>query len=200
MNEPNDIERAARGAWRSQTLNAPQLTVQFVRHQADRLDQDRRREMRIIWAALGACLLLTVTIIANPHGAIVNPMSQTLGLASVLLLAGCAYLVYELSRRSRAATAQVDGLVENLSAYRSELRNRRDLYRHGWRWSIWPMLPALSVIFVGGGLYDDRPGKLWRYGACAVLAIVGTALGIIHYRRKGDELQRELDALDSLGA
>ena len=67
------------------------------------------------------------------------------------------------------------------------------------RWSIWPFVPALIVVFIGGGLYDDRPGKLWRYGASAVVAIVGTALGLIHYRHKGEQFQRELDALADMG-
>jgi len=198
MNEPNDNERAARGVWLSQALDAPQLTVQFVRYQADRLDRDRRRQMHVAWSALAAGIVLTATILMNPHGAISHSMTATLGWASAALLSGCAYLIYQLGQRSRAVSPQIDGVVASLSAYRTELRRRRDLYHDVWRWSIWPILPALLVVFVGGGLYDDRPGKLWRYGACVVVAVIGLGLGTIHYRRKGDQFQRELDALASM--
>lgn len=198
MNESDHNEQAARAAWRSQSLDAPQLSVQFVRHQAERLDWDRRREIRIAWGALAACLLLTAVAILNPHGGLVNAMTQTLRLTSVLLLLGCAYLLYQLRQRSRSVSGQADGVVGSLSAYRCELLKRRDLYRHSWRWSIWPILPALLAIFVGGGLFDDRPGKLGRYGLCALVAVIGSAVGIFHYRRKADQFQRELDALASM--
>lgn len=198
MNESNDNEQAAKAAWRSQALDAPQLTLQFVRHQADRLDRDRRREMHIAWGSLAACIVLIATILLNPHGAVTDSMTQTLRLTGVALLAGCAYQLYQLNQRSRAVSAQMDGLVTCLVAYRTELRRRRALYHDAWRWSIWPILPALLVVFVGGGPYDDRPGKLWRYGACTVIAVIGFGLGTIHYRRKGDQLQHELEALTSM--
>lgn len=41
-------------------------------------------------------------------------------------------------------------------------------------------------------------GKLWRYGLGALVAAIGLTVGIIHYRRKGDQFQRELDALASM--
>jgi hypothetical protein len=114
------------------------------------------------------------------------------------LLLGCGYLLYQLRQRSRSISTQADGLVESLSAYRCELLKRRDLYRHSWRWSTWPILPALLVVFVGGGLFDDRPGKLWRYGLGALVAVIGSAAVIFYYRRKGDQFQRELGALASM--
>lgn len=198
MNEPNDNDRAARAAWRSQAQEVPQLTAQFVRNQADRLDRDRKREMLTAWSALAVCIVLIATLLLNPYGAIISSMTQTLRLASVALLSCCAYLLYQLSRRSRPVSAPIDGLAASLSAYRTELRRRRDLYHDAWRWSIWPILPTLLVVFVGGGLYDDRPGKLWRYGACAVIAAIGLGLGTIHYRHKGNQFQRELDAIASM--
>jgi hypothetical protein len=197
MNELDDEGRAARNVWQSQVLLAPRLTVQFVQHQSDRLDADRRREVRIGWAGLGACVLLVAALMWNPLG-VVSAMTDTLRLTAVLLLLACAYLIHQLHQRSRTVSAQVEGVVGSLAAYRCELRRRRDLYHDAWKWSIWPALPALGVIFSGGALYDDRPGKLWRYGLCAVVAVIGIGLGIIHYRHKGDQFQRELDALASL--
>ena len=197
MNEIDDQGRAARDAWRSQAVEAPRLTVKFLQHQADRLDAERRREIYLGWAGSAACVLLFATLCLNPHG-MVGSMTPTLRVSAVLLLLGCAHLVYQLHRRIHAVSAPLEGVIASLAAYRSELRRRRDFYRDAWRWSGLPTVPVLAVIFIGGGLYDDRPGKLWRYGLSAIVAVVGIGFGIIHYRRKGDQFQRELDALASL--
>lgn len=197
MNELDDEGRAARNVWQSQVLTAPRLTTQFVQHQSDRLDADRRREIRIGWAGIGACVLLVAAVMLNPLD-VATSMTDTLRLTAVLLLFASAYLIYQLHQRSHTVSAQVEGVIGSLAAYRAELCRRRDLYRDAWKWSLWPVLPALAVVFIGGALHDDRPGKLWRYGLSAVVAVIGIGLGIIHYRRKGDQFQRELDALASL--
>lgn len=185
--------------WQSQPLDAPRISLEYVRHQAEKLNSDVRRENYLIRIVAIVCaVLLVLLVILKPSDP--PPIAFTrvsLG-GAFLLLFGVIYTAFEVRRRGRVlAIGKEEGVVRGLEAYSIELRRRRD-YCLDWQWSIWPIAPAVVVMLVGGILYDQRPNKVIRYGLVSVGCVVGTLLGALRVRRKGRKYQRELDALATL--
>ncbi len=63
------------------------------------------------------------------------------------MLAGTAYVVVQLYRRSRPlALPEELGLMGSVEFYRRELVRQRDLLRSVWSWYLAPLAPGLLVI------------------------------------------------------
>lgn len=186
--------------WQSQPVEAPRISLEFVRHQVEKLNSDIRRKhrLRYVIAIMSTALVVQA---AFWHSPVQQPESftQVLRLAAVLFLLGMVYVISQMRRRGKVVAAQKDEkVVQSLDAYRTELQRRRDYYLGAWRWSLWPIVPTIIVILVGGVLYDQRPNKLIRYALTAVWCVVAMLLGLWCQRREGQKYQCELDALASL--
>lgn len=130
-----------------------------------------------------------------------SAMGYVTRIGLVLAVLGALWLGWEVRRRrSKLITRSDESVQQSLDAYRAELQRRRDYYLDSWRWSLWPMLPSLLVLLAGGALYDTRPNAPMHYLVATVLAVAFTLLGVWHYRRKGHDYQRELDALGTLNS
>src|SRR5258708_32429949 len=88
--------------------------------------------------------------------------------------------------------------MQSLHAYRTALERRRDHYSSAWRWSFWPVIPSVIIVFGGGLLFDERPGKWLRYSLSAVVCAVAFLCAAWVSWRKSAGFQREIDALETL--
>jgi hypothetical protein len=200
MSDITEEKHVGSTVWQSQPSDAPRISLEFVRHQAEQLNSAWRWEQR---KGIGATIATVVFLIvlAFPPRFFPKDWAFLWSLrAGVFLLTGAAvYLLFSKRRRGRLVTADNDiSVVHTLDAVRSELQRRRDYYLGNWRWSIWPVIPAMVVVFVGTALYDPRPGKLIRVFGVLGGALVATLLEALYKNGKGRKYQRELDALASL--
>jgi uncharacterized membrane protein YdjX (TVP38/TMEM64 family) len=184
-----------------QVILAPRISLDFVRHQAEKLNSRWRLEMRVMFLAFVATIVVLVAALVLPPSPAMNIRGFVWAVraGSFLLMTGAAYVWFEARRRGQLLTlSRHEGVVHTLDAYRSELQRRRNYYLSAWRWSAWPVIPAGVVTLGGAGLYDPRPGKWVRVAVVIGLAIVFIVLVVLHDQGKGRKYQRELDALASL--
>ncbi|MGC3980883.1 MAG: hypothetical protein QM808_06480 [Steroidobacteraceae bacterium] len=188
--------------WQSQPLAAPRVSLEFVQHQAEKLNADFRYECYVMYAVtMLSAVVLLMNFLQLPFQSDLSSSSSVLvgRLGSALMLLGSIYITLQVRRRGKILLAgQDEKVVHSLGAYRIELQRRRDYCFGAWSWSIWPMMPAVAVYWLGGLLYDARPDKLVRYGLMLAVWFVVALLGSWHYYRKGKKFQRELDAVATL--
>jgi hypothetical protein len=199
MSNHNEERNMGSALWQSQELEAPRISLKYVRHQATKLNLGRRRDLGLMYTVIGVIVFLVGTVFLLPN-ARAHALVIVLQVSTLLLLAGSAYLTMQMRQRQKPLSiADGEKVVTSLEAYRVELKRRRDLYAYFGTWrSLWPMLPAFAVIFIGGIAYDPLPHKLARWCSGGLLAVIGIPLGLLHNRRKQFEIQSELDALETL--
>lgn len=198
MNEQHEGSNMGRSAWQSQTLDAPPISLAFVHRQVEKLNFDFEQHATITYLSVALCVIVSLVSMLKPM-----PSGDAMGyvnrIGAVFAALGALELARQVwRRRSKLAARTDESILQSLQAYRAELQRRRDYYLDMWRWSLWPMLPSLCTIIIGGLIYDDRPRAGLTYALLIVFAVVVTLLGVWHYRRKGDGFQRELEALDTL--
>jgi hypothetical protein len=204
MNSPTEEKNVSNAVWQSQALESPRISLQYVRHQAEKLNSDVRRELRLAYIgtissalALGLFVFPSASLRAVLH--IPTSLVLVIQVTVLLLLLASGYLTHQVRRRLKMLlTREHEQVMESLEAYRTELQRRRNYYLGAWRWSFWPLVPAIGVILVGGMIYDERPGKWLRLTLAALVCVLGSLLGAWIYARRGNDLQRELDALTTL--
>jgi MFS family permease len=204
MSGSDHEQNRSAAVWQAQHLETPRISMDFVRHQAEKLNSAWRVEMRVMVLGIVLTIIVLATALAlRPSPALhvtkIAELVWSVRAGSFLLVAGAVYLWFDMRRRGQLLTlSRNEGVVPTLETYRSELRRRRDYYLGAWRWSFWPVIPAGVVILGGAGLYDQRPGRWLRILVLAALLVAGLALVALHNHGKGRRYQRELDALASL--
>lgn len=84
-------------------------------------------------------------------------------LAFASLIAGLAYMAYQLHRRASARTLPADlGMVNSLQFHRSELERQRDFVSHIWRWYLGPLVPGLVILTVASAVANSSASGLVR--------------------------------------
>jgi hypothetical protein len=190
--------------WQSQTLEAPRISLQYVRRQAERLNSDIRRELRFGYfgTALSAFLGLLVVFAPAPAWSTLEvPPAIVLVVQLTVFLSflACGYITFQIRRRGKLQLAvEHEQVMQSLHAYRSALERRRDHYSSAWLWSFWPVIPGVIIVLGGGLLFDDRPHKWLRLSLAAVVCALAFLLGAWVSFRKSQGFQRELDALRTL--
>jgi hypothetical protein len=190
--------------WQSQAREAPRITLQYVRRQAERLNSDIRRETRFGYfgTAFAALVGLFVVFAPAPAWSTVQApaaIAVVIQLTALLSLLACGYIAFRTRLRGKLQLAtEHDQVMQSLHAYRAALERRRDHYATAWRWSLWPAIPAVVVILGGTALFDERPHKWLRWNLAAVVCALAFVFGAWVSLRKSKGFQRELDALKTL--
>jgi hypothetical protein len=126
-------------------------------------------------------------------------MVLTIQMTVLLSLLACGYMAFEGQRRSKQQLAvEHEQVMQSLDAYRAALERRRNHYATAWRWSLWPAIPGVVVIFGGGLLFDDRPHKWLRLSLAALVCALAILAAVWIAFRKSEGFQTELDALNTL--
>ena len=152
----------------------------------------------LTYLSVAMCVVLALFTFFKPASAL-GAIEYVNRIGAVFAALGALEIARQVwRRRSRLESRPDDTILQSLQAYRAELQRRRDYYFDTWRWSIWPILPCMGTIIIGGLIYNNRPGAGRVYALVTAISILAIAVGIWHYRRKGLDLQRELDALDTM--
>jgi hypothetical protein len=190
--------------WQSQTLEAPRISLLYVRRQAERLNADIRRELRFGYfgTALSALLGFVAMFAPAPAWSTVEvPAAIVLvvQLTALLSFLACGYITFQIHRRGKLQrAAEHEQVMQSLQAYRTALERRRDHYLSARRWSFWPVFPGVVILLGGGLFFDERPCKWLRLSLAAVVCALAMLVGAWVSWRKGAGFQREIDALKTL--
>jgi hypothetical protein len=190
--------------WQSQSREAPRISLQYVRRQAERLNSDIRRETRFGYygTAFAALVGLFVVFAPGPVWSTVQAPAAiviVIQLTALLSLLACGYITFRTRLRGKLQLAtEHEQVMQSLHAYRTALERRRDHYATAWRWSLWPAIPAVLVILGGTLLFDERPHKWLRLGVATLVCALAFVFGAWVSLRKSQGFQRELDALKTL--
>jgi hypothetical protein len=179
--------------WQAQALDAPRISLAFVRQQSDALRH--RTQMRnafeyIATAAAGVWVVWSgwSMLVARP-----------LMLAAIgLWIASGAYVMFRWHRLASSQERPADfGVLDALRFHRRQLERQRDARRGNWRWWLPPMVPVVVMICISLVVeFEPVPWKV--IGAVAVWVVFGSSMAIVMYERSARRIQREIDALDSL--
>jgi len=194
----NEEHNLGSSLWQSQAIEAPRLSLEYVRHQATRLNADGRRERGVMYVAIGAAVIMGAVLFLLP-GAKAPELVNWMRVGIVLLVLGATYALMKIRRWTHPAGRDGGAVATSLEVYRAELQRRRDYYSYMGSWrSLWPAAPGIVVMLLSLVLFDTLPGSARRLGIVCLLMVVSLWSGFAMYRGKRREFQRELDALGSL--
>jgi len=199
MNNQDEEHNMGSTLWQSQSLDAPRISLEFVRYQAEKLNSDFRKESYGVYAGvivsvLGLWWVWSVFPLEAYH-----QLTWVMRLGMSFLIPAVVYGAIKIrSSGEKLSIADGEQIYQSLHAYRIELQRRRVLYFWMSRWVMLSTVPGVLVIIVGGIVFDPRPGKAMRYGMSALIATVGFLLNHWFYRCKARKFQRELDALTTM--
>lgn len=121
--------------------------------------------------------------------------------ACVLIMLGTLYVVWKLATLARAS-AKTDETMSWADFHRAELVRQRDALNSIWRWYLGPLVPGMTLFWIGVGLARSADSPLWGNLGVAALAlaiIAGMFVGIAALNKWGARrLQAEIDALDRM--
>jgi hypothetical protein len=184
----------AQQVWQAQEIEAPRVSLAYVRHRASSLERRIRRgnAMEYTLAVLGCCFWIYNAWQVYSS----KPLAQ-IGLGCFVLFA--LYGIYRQHRYAAAELSPLDaGVLETLRYQRRQFERQRDWARGAWRW--W--LPAVSpgIAFTMASMYLEEDPVPWRAMGSLVL-VMGVGMGVAAWwsELRARRLQREIDALDSLG-
>lgn len=196
----NEEDNMSSMVWQSQPLEAPRISLEFVRHQVEKLDRGVRQRNYIEYVVAVLTMATWIAFVFLRPGVDWSwPFSLVVRLGTSLVVLAVLYATWQWHRRHQILSIQhSDKVVQSLDGYRAELQRRRDFYIGRWRWYLLPYVPGVSVLLVGGLLFDPGPHRLRRHA----VAGLGFLLATLHLwwldKRGRQKYQRELDALATL--
>ena len=179
--------------WQLQALEAPRVSAAYMRHRERDLARRTQIGKRSVYAIVFLCALFFAWS-SWKYFLLHRPLMSA---APALWVLGCVYLGFRWLRRASAPQSPADaGVLDSLSFYRRELERQRNARRRNWRWQLPLFAPGLIAMFSSLVLEFNRP---WALVATVAILIVGlVSLAVAFEGWAASQLQREIDALDSL--
>jgi hypothetical protein len=118
-------------------------------------------------------------------------------IGAVLIVAGVAFVVAQLTRRAAPGNPAV--AADCATFLRDELVRQRDLRRSVRRWYLGPLVPGFSVFYLDLILHAMAQGAGYGFAITGVVAFIALPVVMADWgnRRRVRELQREIDELDA---
>jgi hypothetical protein len=185
-----------REAWQAQGLGVAPVTLEELHRKSGRFrSRIARRNLREYLAA-------AVVAAWFGYGAwrAGDPVMRA---GDALVVLGDFYVAFELHRRASASPVQ--GALAWLSCmefHRTQLARQRDALASVWKWYLGPFLPGLAVLLGQGCLNGFRHSATIGLVTLIPLGFVALLLwGVGRLNRKAAaRIQKQIDALDELGA
>jgi hypothetical protein len=174
--------------WQSQTIDAPRVTVAYLRGRASDTIRTARRRNLLRYLDLSGGLVAAILfwfLIPNPW----------IRAGSVCLTAAVVVMVTRWRRLATPASLPVElGALDTLRFHRHELERQHAAYRGYWRWLVPLFLPSMALMSYGGFLVSGgNVAKLVR-----VISVFAAGLAFSAWRSesKAANLRREIELLD----
>jgi hypothetical protein len=177
--------------WQAQALDAPRISLAFVRHRSDSLRRWAWMRNAINYVGAFAFLPFFVWMAWSIHR--VAPLRS---LAILLQIPIGIWLLYRWHERAASQEQPAElGVLDALKFHRRQLERQRDVRLDRWR--RWPAIPGILAIFVAGAI-EITPTPWVRFGVGLLMMTLVLSIAIVLEERMARRLQKEIDALDSL--
>ncbi|MBC8024684.1 MAG: hypothetical protein H7Y89_01715 [Steroidobacteraceae bacterium] len=179
--------------WQAQALDAPRISLAFVRHQADAL-QRRTRIINAVNYVVGGVGMAYFAWKSTEFFSTLPLLSA----ATVLWLSAALLATLFMRRRSASQQQPAEfGVLDALKFHRQELERQRDARRGVGRWLPLFFIPGHVMLFVS--FFVEVTPIPWKYVVFnAVLIVFGTWIATAMTARGARRIQKEIDALNSL--
>jgi hypothetical protein len=178
--------------WKSQKQEDFSMTLADIHARAECFQSRIRRRNWIEYA--GAALA-----VAGFTWAAFAVADVLIRAACVLIILGTLYVAWKLATVARAS-ARTDETMSWADFHRAELVRQRDALNGVWRWYLGPLIPGMTLFWIGVGLARSADSPLWVNVGVAALGLAiaaGMFCGIAALnKRAAKTLQAEIDALD----
>ncbi|MEO8016285.1 MAG: hypothetical protein ABI769_00590 [Pseudomonadota bacterium] len=179
--------------WQAQALDAPRISLAFVRHQSDALR--RRTQIHSAFNYICGGAGTTYFVWKSVSVSSVEPLLS----AAIALWAAAALIAFLLTCKHVASQERPAefGVLDALKFHRRQLERQRNARSGGLRWSPLLFLPGHILFFAS--LFVELAPIPWKAIIFyAVLFPFGTWMAIVMADRSARRFQKEIDALDSL--
>ncbi|MEO8064197.1 MAG: hypothetical protein ABI821_15795 [Pseudomonadota bacterium] len=177
--------------WQSQSLDAPRISLAFVRQRSDSL----RR-----WAWMRNALNYVGVLAFTPFivwqiGFLFSRLPLVSVAVGVMFVTG-VLMTYRWHKRAASQEQPAElGVLDALKFHRRQLERQRDVRLDRWR--RWPAIPGFLLMLVAM-LVEVTPTPWIRVGMSVLFATVVLTIAIVIEERIARRIQKEIDALDSL--
>jgi len=179
--------------WQSQALDAPRISLAFVRQQSDTLRHRTRRDNVSYYIVSTAGMTYFGWKCAESFS--IEPLLS----AATALWIVAALICLLLMRKRIASQAQPAefGVLDALKFHRRQLERQRDAGRGVWRWLPLLFVPGHVMLFMSY-FFEITPIPWKGVIFAAVVIVSGTWIAIVMAEHVARRIQKEIDALDSL--
>jgi hypothetical protein len=192
MSNDKPIE-TAKAAWQSQRVDAPLLSIDYLRNRS--LEHTRERRTRRLLEYLLACAAVVMCVW---FAAVVDSILFRVGI--FVMLAGILYSLYDRWRRKAAWSLTLEGsAAEGLHFYKQELARLRDLHRGLWKVDLPAGVPGAVVLLVWAFLERSASENRVRIIVLVFAVAVWILVALRHEAQAAKRYQHELDALETNG-
>jgi hypothetical protein len=181
--------------WQSQPAEAPRISLAYVRHRVRTLERRSRW-----WNGAEYAGALFGAVFLGWH-AWVQFLDKPIALAGFAWFAlSFLFFVWHWHRMASVQAAPTDaGVLDTLRFQRRQLERQRDARRRYWRYWVPALIPGIALM-IAHLLIEVRPVPWTSVWGMIVSSSLISAAGAAFYEHKARQLQREIDALDTLAA
>jgi hypothetical protein len=183
----------AQQVWQSQAVDAPRISLAYVRHHAGTLERRTRWRNALEYGT--GVLAFGLFAFSVWQELDTRPlMSAAMGWFALW----CLYYMSRWHRAAAVAGAPEDaGVLDSLRYQRQLLERQRDVRRRSWRWWSPGVLPGF-VLFFASMIAGKDPVPWNEVAFAAAWVTLGIAISIGFLEGEARRIQGEIDALDSL--
>jgi hypothetical protein len=177
--------------WQAQALDAPRISLAFVRQQSDSLRRWAWRRNGINYIATAVLLPFLVW-----QAWFMFAKMPLVSVALVINLLIGALLVVRWHKRAASQEQPADlGVLDALKFHRRQLERQRDVRLDRWR--RWPAIPGVLMLLVAEAI-EIKPTPWLGFGLAILMMTLVLSIAIVVEERIARRIQRDIDALDSL--
>jgi hypothetical protein len=183
----------AQQVWQTQAIEAPRISLEYVRHRTSNLEQ-RTRWRNALEYVVGVCALIMFVSFGLRN----LPEKPIMFVAHGWFALWSLFYMYWWHRLAATQATPADaGVLDNLRYQRRQLERQRDARLDSWRWWGLPSLPGF-LLFLVSTVVEDQPVRWGMILFLVSWAAAGIGTGVWLMNREARRFQREIDALDSL--
>ena len=184
----------AQQVWQSQAIEAPRISLEYVRHRTGNLER-RTRWRNALEYAVGIAAFCMFVYFGRRHDIAAKPLMVAAHVSFALWALFYLYCWHRLA--ASQATPADAGVLDNLRYQRRQLERQRDARLRSWRWWGLPSLPGF-VLFLVSMVVESEPVRWGLVVFLVAWLAAGTGIGVWFMNHEARRYQREIDALDSL--
>jgi hypothetical protein len=181
----------AQQVWQAQELDAPRISLEYIRYRARSLERGTRfrAALNYIVCVLGGGFYGWAAWTQFAGLPLLQAAVTWYGLFAV-------YCMYRLHRHVVGQMSTADaGVFDTLRFHRRQLERQRDFRRGSWRWQWLAILPGLLLQAVAMYVYAM---PLQKFVTLVLVVSAGFTLQYVMGEIRARRSQREIDALNSL--